>query len=223
MKRDFNMTEILESIDILVDGNLDKANDKNKIISNYKEFTNTNIDMSVNPKTEKIIIDAEKSLKNRVSETNNKKTKQSTLILNGKPSSNLDLSEPLILEKYFIEEENSLVDEDLEEIIIDEENNIKELENNYIYESKMLKSENIKQQEKIKDLNILLDDFNKQKRYSDLNDKINLYQEDNTTLRKKLFKLNELETRLRLQLAELKMDKQIDENNEVMNKRIEKK
>jgi len=223
MKRDFNMTEILESIDILVDGNLDKANDKNKIISNYKEFTNTNIDMSVNPKTEKIIIDAEKSLKNRVSETNNKKTKQSTLILNDKPSSNLDLSKPLILEKYFIEEEKSLVDEDLEEIIIDEENNIKELENNYIYESKMLKSENIKQQEKIKDLNILLDDFNKQKRYSDLNDKINLYQEDNTTLRKKLFKLNELETRLRLQLAELKMDKQIDENNEVMNKRIEKK
>ena len=125
MKRDFNMTEILESIDILVDGNLNKANDKNKIISNYKEFTNTNIDMSVNPKTEKIIIDAEKSLKNRVSETNNKKTKQSTLILNGKPSSNLDLSEPLILEKYFIEEENSLVDEDLEEIIIDEKNNIK--------------------------------------------------------------------------------------------------
>ena len=125
MKRDFNMTEILESIDILVDGNLDKANDKNKIISNYKEFTNTNIDMSVNSKTEKIIIDAEKSLKYRVSETNNKKTKRSTLILNGKPSSNLDLSEPLILEKYFIEEENSLVDEDLEEIIIDEENNIK--------------------------------------------------------------------------------------------------
>ena len=223
MKRDFNMTEILESIDILVDGNLDKANDKNKIISNYKEFTNTNIDMSVNPKTEKIIIDAEKSLKYRVAETNNKKTKQSTLILNGKPYSNLDLSEPLILEKYFIEEENSLVDEDLEEIIIDDENNIKELENNYIYESKMLKSENIKQQEKIKDLNILLDDFNKQKRYSDLNDKINLYQEDNTALRKKLFKLNELETRLRLQLSELKMDKQIDENNEVMNKRIEEK
>ena len=87
----------------------------------------------------------------------------------------------------------------------------------------MLKSENIKQQEKIKDLNILLDDFNKQKRYSDLNDKINLYQEDNTTLRKKLFKLNELETRLRLQLSELKMDKQIDENNEVTNKRIEEK
>ena len=87
----------------------------------------------------------------------------------------------------------------------------------------MLKSENIKQQEKIKDLNILLDDFNKQKRYSDLNDKINLYQEDNTTLRKKLFKLNELETRLRLQLAELKMDKQIDENNEIINKRIEEK
>jgi len=87
----------------------------------------------------------------------------------------------------------------------------------------MLKSENIKQQEKIKDLNILLDDFNKQKRYSDLNDKINLYQEDNTTLRKKLFKLNELETRLRLQLSELKMDKQIDENNEIINKRIEEK
>ena len=223
MKRDFNITEILESVDILVDGNLDKANDKNKIISNYKEFTNTNIDVSVNPKTEKIIIDAEKSLKYRVAETNNKKTKQSALILNGKRSSNLDLSEPLILEKYFIEEENSLVDEDLEEIIIDDENNIKELENNYIYESKMLKSENIKQQEKIKDLNILLDDFNKQKRYSDLNDKINLYQEDNNALRKKLFELNELETRLRLQLSELKMDKQIDEDNEVMNKRIEEK
>lgn len=223
MKRDFNITEILESVDILVDSNLDKANDKNKIISNYKEFTNTNIDVSVNPKTEKIIIDAEKSLKYRVAETNNKKTKQSALILNGKRSSNLDLSEPLILEKYFIEEENSLVDEDLEEIIIDDENNIKELENNYIYESKMLKSENIKQQEKIKDLNILLDDFNKQKRYSDLNDKINLYQEDNNALRKKLFKLNELETRLRLQLSELKMDKQIDEDNEVMNKRIEEK
>ena len=213
MTRNFNITEILESIDILVDDNLDKNNNKNKIISNYKELTNTDIDMAVNPKTEKIIIDAEKSLKYKVSETNYNKAKQSALILNSKPSANLDLLEPLVLEKYFVEEENSFADEDLEEIIIDEENNIKELENNYIYESKILKSENIKQQEKIKDLNILLDDFNKQKRYSDLNDKIKLYQEDNTTLRKKLFKLYELETHLRLQLSELKMDKQIDENN----------
>ena len=61
MNRNFNIAEILESVDVLTADNIYKAYDKNKIIYRYKKF-NKKIDMSDNPKTEKIIIDAEQSL-----------------------------------------------------------------------------------------------------------------------------------------------------------------
>ena len=209
MKRSFNIAEILESVDVIVSDNIFKAYDKNKIINGYKKFNNKNIDMSDNKETEKIIVDAEESLKDKALENKNK-IDQNPLILNTVASPNLDLLEPLILEKEFLENEKNLEDLNLGENIIDEENNEKELENNYIYQNDLLKSENIKQQEVIKDLNILLYDFKKQKRYSDLYNKIKLYQEDNTILRKKIFNLSEIETRLRLQLSEVTVDKNID-------------
>ena len=47
--------------------------------------------------------------------------------------------------------------------------------------------------------------------YSDLYNKIKLYQEDNAILRKKIFNLLETETNLRLQLSEMALSKQVDE------------
>ena len=85
-----------------------------------------------------------------------------------------------------IEENNSN-----EETYIEEVNNLEELENNYIYINEDLKSKNIKQDEKIKDLNTLLDAFRSGKRYSDLDDKIKLYQEDISVERKKILDLND--------------------------------
>ena len=136
MNRNFNIAEILKSVDVIVSDNRYEGYDKN-------------INMSGNPKTEKIIIDAEESLKNKDSENYSDKIEQSPLILNTVTSSNLNLSEPLILEKEFKEEEKNLEDYDLTESIIDE--------------NELLKSENIKQEEIIKDLNILLYNFKKQK------------------------------------------------------------
>jgi hypothetical protein len=215
MNRNYNIAEILESVDVLTADNIYKVYDKNKIIYRYKKFNNKNIDMSDNPKTEKIIIDAEQSLKNKDMKYNTDKSKQSPLILNTVASSNLDLSEPLILEKEFIEDEKNLED-------------YKELENNYNNEIKLLQSENIKQQEIIKDLNILLYDFKKQKRYSDLDDKIKLYQKDNNALRKKMFDFSATETNLRLQLskltaaAEMSKNKIFEENNKSEKQEINK-
>ena len=45
----------------------------------------------------------------------------------------------------------------------EEANNLKELESNYIHMNEKLKSLNTRQEEKIKDLNILLDKFRKRK------------------------------------------------------------
>jgi len=199
MNRNFNIAEILESVDVLTADNIYKAYDKNKIIYRYKKFNNKKIDMSDNPKTEKIIIDAEQSLEKKDSKNNTHKGEQSPLILNTVTSSNLDLSEPLILKEEFIENEKNLQD-------------YEELENNYTNEIKLLKSENVKKQEVIKDLNILLHDFKKQKRYSDLDNKINLYKADNNLLRKRMFDLSARETHLRLQISELSANKTINEN-----------
>ena len=212
MNRNFNIAEILKSVDVIVTDNKFKNYGENKITNGYKIFTSNNIDMSDNPKTEKIIIDAEKSLKNKDLEHNNEKIEEKPLILNTLASSNLNLSEPLVLKKEFIVEEKDSEDSYLTESIIEKENNLKELENNYIYKNKVLKSENVKQQEVIKDLNILLYDFKKQKRYTDLDNKIKLYQEDNTILRKKIFDLSRLESDLRLHVSELSSKKQIEAN-----------
>ena len=65
------------------------------------------------------------------------------------------------------------------------------------------------QQIEIKDLNTLLDNFKEKDMYSDLYNKIKLYQEDNAILRKKIFKLLETETNLRLQLSKVTLRNQI--------------
>ena len=40
MNRNFNIAEILESVDVLTADNIYKAYDKNKIIYRYKKFNN---------------------------------------------------------------------------------------------------------------------------------------------------------------------------------------
>ena len=172
MNKNFNINEILESIDVIIDDN------KNKKISKK-------IDISNNPKTEKIISDAEKSLDLKVKEV------------------------PLVLKKEFIktkEKENH----NLTENIIEVENNLEELKNNYALENQILKTKNLEYEEEIKDLNTLLDNFKEKDMYSDLYNKIKLYQVDNAILRKKIFKLLETETNLRLQLSEVTLRNQID-------------
>ena len=171
MNKNFNINEILESIDVII------ADNKNKKISKK-------IDISNNPKTEKIISDAEKSLDLKVKEV------------------------PLVLKKEFIktkEKENH----NLTENIIEVENNLEELKNNYALENQILKTKNLEYEEEIKDLNTLLDNFKEKDMYSDLYNKIKLYQEDNAILRKKIFKLLETETNLRLQLSKVTLRNQI--------------
>ena len=191
MKRNFNIDEILTSVDVIVTNNKNKPHNKNKVISRYKRFDNKNIGISDNLVTEKIIIDAEKSLKN-----NSNKIKQ----------------KPLILNKEYIEKKKILEDNNLIEDFIEEGNDLKELENNYIYKNELLKSENTRQEEIVKDLSVLLDNFKKQKIYSGLYEKIKLYQEDNAMLRKKILNLSNLEKNLRLQLAVLTQNKNINKS-----------
>ena len=176
MNRNFNINEILESIDEIV------TNNKNK------KFSNKNINITDNPETEKIISDAEKTLKSKLKET------------------------PLILEKEFVENEDHQ-NRDFTKNIIEVENNLKKLKNKYVYENKLLKSKNLKQEEKLKDLNTLLKNFKEKDMYSDLYNKIKLYQEDNATLRKKIFNLVKTETNLRLQLSDIRLNKQVDKKN----------
>ena len=80
----------------------------------------------------------------------------------------------------------------------------------------ILESENLKQKEAIKDLNILLDSFREKKRYSELDEKIKLYQDDNALLRKKIFELSDKEASLRLQLSDKDQNESIDKKNKVL-------
>jgi hypothetical protein len=203
MNKKFNVDEILLSVDEINSDKKYSAYVKLKSKSNNNRIINKDIKMednkfgpdekvdvlvgqkSFNLETEKIIFDAEKSM-------HNLKEKSSPLVLK---------NEDILV----------LRDEIKEEDVINE-SNLKELENNYIYENELLKTEKVKQQETIKDLIILLDDFKSKKRYSDLDSKIKLYQEDNTLLRKKIFELSEQESRLRLEMAELSLDNKINKN-----------
>ena len=173
MEKSFNIDEILKSVNEIAADNKRKSNTYKKII------------ISNNPKTEKIISDAEKSLNQNVEQT------------------------PLVLKEEFFT--NKIIeDENLTENITEVENNLKKLENNYTYKNKLLEEKNIKQEEVIKDLNGLLNNFKEKDMYSDLYNKIKLYQEDNAILRKKIFNLLETETNLRLQLSEMALSKQVD-------------
>ena len=144
--------------------------------------------------TEKIILDAEGSLnnlkdENKLSEKNHE--------------------EVLVLKDEFVVDDIIKSNNPNEETSIDEENDLEELENNYIYINENLKSKSIEQNEKIKDLNILVDKFLSEERYADLNKNLKLYQEDNAALRQKIFQLSDKESALRLQLADLKLSETI--------------
>ena len=225
MKRNFSNGEILEAVDLFIYGNKYTERGKKKIRDNYKRYTNKNIKMKEDkfeidsielvkpdekksdtpePKpfddsvTEKIILDAEDTLnnskdENKLSEKNHEKV--------------LVLEDELVVDDI-IKENNPN-----EETSIDEENNLEELENNYIYINENLKSKNIEQNEKIKDLNILVDKFLSEEKYADLNKGLKLYQEDNAALRQKIFQLSNNETALRLQLADLTLTEKIVKDN----------
>ena len=249
MRRNFNIAQILESVDIMISDNVHKAHDKNKISNRHKRFINKNISMPINPKTEKIITDAEKSIQQSDFKTDSiekiddqnygsvgpdkfeidsiKKTdiknkeeinfSEADSVQTLAPDNRLD---PLILNNELIEEEEEFKEDD--KLInrennlrkLEEENNLESLENNFVYINNKLKTENIKIEEKIKDQNILLDKFLSKERYTDLDKKIKLYQEDNAALRKKILKLSDHETALRLQLSDLSLDHQtrVDQN-----------
>ena len=85
------------------------------------------------------------------------------------------------------------------------------MESNLVYINEKLKRENIKNEETIKDQTILIDKFLSQKRYSDIDKKIKLYQDDNSVLRKKIFQLSKIESNLRLEIANLSLNEQIKE------------
>ena len=256
MNRNLYIAEILESVDLIISDKANAAHKKNKFINKYKKFSNKNIYMSDNPETEKIIRDAEKSVKNK-----KKSTEEENLIdqntrraINLSQEENLELarkraernkdnilggesyleedtleeenyssdlasekplildntSDTLVLNNEFVEEENNESSEhNLEEL--EEENNLKDLESNLVYINEKLKRENIKNEETIKDQTILIDKFLSQKRYSDIDKKIKLYQDDNSVLRKKIFQLSKIESNLRLEIANLSLNEQVKE------------
>ena len=206
MDKKFNITEILESV-----GSINHDNSHNS-------DTKKKIDIKSNPETEKIINDAEKSIEDFEIDINNKmekvnpaqalnvKNKSGTLIVGNE-------SDTLILDNEFVEgKNNDLVENNPEEL--EEENNLKDLESNFVYINEKLKNENIKKEEKIKDQTVLLDTFLNKKKHSDLYKNIKLYQEDNALLRKKILQLSDNETSLRLQISNLALDKEIKEKKE---------
>ena len=229
INKGINIAEILESVDSLVSNNDYKNYNKRKIIDTNKHFVNKKIDMTFNRDAEKIIIDAEKAQDGKKKDIksseplilNNQKKDESIkkpLILNNpkeeeesgirKHNLSSNFEKPLVLLNEFKEENlGNIEGNNIEEL--EDENNIKELENNFVYGIQKLKNRNIQQEEKIKDLNILLDKFKNKERYTDLEKVLKLYQEDNAILRKKIFRLEDVETSLRLQLTEMKQNKDI--------------
>jgi len=245
MKRNFNIAEILESVDSIIYDNKYNLYKRRKIINASKKINKKKIDMKDNSDNEKIILDAEDSLKgdnpieaDRINKIKNKmerieaetnlilkrqkkeesvetdnnqkikaKVGNKSLVLDNEETLTLDHEEPLILKKEYtsekLEVENNL--QELEDI-----NTLKELENNFVYINEKLKLENIQKEEKIKDLDILVNKFVSQERYSDLDKKIKMYQDDNALLRKKVLKLSDHESALRLQLIDLDLDRKIE-------------
>jgi len=218
-----NIAEILESVDSIVSNDEYKNYGKRKIINKNKQFDNKTIDMKFNRDAEKIVIEAEKSQDNKKIDkrslkhlilNNQKKDDEfkKPLILNhtedvgisnvGRNALSPNFEKPLILLKEFKEEDAGATEGNH----LEEENNIQELDSNLVYEIKKLKNSNTQQDEEIKDLNILLNKFRSQERYSDLDKVIKLYQKDNAVLRKKILRLEDVETSLRLQLTEANYD-----------------
>ena len=198
-----NIAEILESVDSIVSSGENSNYGKRQIINNNKEFANKKIDMKFNRDAEKIIIEAEKAHDDKKI---GKKPLEPLVLNNTKDevASNVDrnalslnFEKPLTLLNEFKEGNIGAA----ERKKLGDENNTEELDSNPAYEIKSLKNSNTQQDEKIKDLNILLNKFKSQERYSDLDKVITLYQKDNAVLRKKILRLDDVETSLRLQLS----------------------
>ena len=151
----FNIAEILESVDSIVSNEGYNNYYNRKIIRTNKQFANKKIDMTFNRDAEKIIVDAEKAQDGKKIEKksskplilNNQKKEdifKKPLILNNpkeedassteKSSLNPNFEKPLILLNEYKEESI----ENLEEL--EDENNIKELENNFVYGIQKLKN-----------------------------------------------------------------------------------
>jgi len=220
MRRNFKVSEILESVDSIVSDNDYATHDNKKIITRYKKFLKKNIDMTKNPDNEKIIFDAEKSL---IDQKNENVLVLTNEIKYEETSEGENLKNILVLKDEMVDQSNTKEDNSLSEnykeilfleneLINEKENSLKELEGNYIYINKKIKDLNTKQEEKIKDLNILLDKFTSKERYIDLDKKIKLYQEDNAMLRNKILNLSDNEKNLRLNLSELSIEKNINSN-----------
>ena len=229
-----NIAEILESVDSIVSNKKYYNYGKRKIFNKNSQFDNKAIDMKFNRDAEKIIIEAEKSQDNK--KINNKPAE--TLILNNQKKDHA-FKKPLILkhqkdEDIFNLEGNALSSNFDKPLIlfneIKEENNIQESESNLAYEIKRLKNKSTQQDEQVKDLNILLGKFKNKERYSDLDKVIKLYQKDNAVLRKKILRLEDVETSLRLELTEVHQDiyikkvagQKIENPPEVQNEEISK-
>ena len=108
MNKNFSIDEILESVNLLVSDNISTIEKKEKIL---------------NADIEKIISDAEESLKKKEQNENNPLELDVDVNLNMKPSKPLILNNELTKERSLTKEEN----------IILEGNNLKDLENNFIY------------------------------------------------------------------------------------------
>lgn len=208
MNKKFNVAEILLSVDAINSDKKYSAYVKLKSKSNNNRIIKKDIKM----KNDKLVLGRIGSIETYDND------EQKVDVLDGQQSFNLET------EKIIFDAEESMHDTPLilknEEILvlkneIKDEDIIKENnfnEKNYIHENEKLKYEQLKYQETIKDLIILLDDFKSKKRYSDLDSKIKLYQDDNTALRKKIFNLSEQENRLRVELAESRLNNQLDKN-----------
>jgi len=205
VNKTFDVDEILVSVDSLV-GNKEYNNyNKKKIVENHEQFNNQKIDMTFNRDTEKIIVDAEKV--------------QDEEIINNKYSEPLVLNNSKDEEKFEIRKNNLIPNSEIPLILLDEhndeilenikENSLVELKSDLLNEIRNLKNNNTEQNEIIKDLNILLDKFKNKERYSDLDKTIKLYQRDNAILRKKIFKLEDIETALRLKITDVSHDQNI--------------
>ena len=209
MNKNFSIRQILESVHSI---NSDTT---------YIE----KLDMATNSDTEKIILEAEESLNKQKSVDNTQSNEPLILnnlenerdnnigVVNTELEKTKDSSEKIIDNKPLIlNNEYSLI---LDNEYIEESADDISQENNFVYINEKLKYFNIAQEEKIKDLNILINKFSSQERYLDLDKKIKLYQDDNALLRKKILNLSDNETALRLQLSELSLDKQISEEKNV--------
>jgi len=232
MNKNFSVAEILESVDSVIYDNKYNLHGRKKFLDRSKKFNNNKITKMIDVKKKMEAVLAEK-------ESILKKMKLKEKNLENKEDNNFSVSDsvqvlkldkevkPLILvnelaeeeeeerkekhtEEKYIESEESITKED-NLTTLEKENDIENLENNFVYLVEKLKVENIKKEEKIKDQEILLEKFLSTQRYTDLDKKIKLYQDDNAVLRQKILKLSDNETSLRLEMSDHAINKKIRE------------